>query len=153
MSFSITLYQNLSPDKKIGKKLREITTLTGTVRDETSIINPVILVEDNTSLSACNYMFIPEFGRYYFITDVKKPRAGVAELWAHSDGLNSFSGEILANTAVIESQENKWNLYIDDGRFRVYNNPIVITKAFPSGFSNPSYILAVTGNNTSDLPI
>jgi len=150
---TINLYQNKSPDNKIGKDLEQITTLTGTVRDETSILNPVILIEDSTALSACNYMFIPEFGRYYYITDIKKPRTGLAELSGRCDVLQSFSGEILANTAVIERQEEQWNLYIDDGTFRVYNNPILITKAFPSGFSGMSYVLAVTGNNTSDLPV
>ena len=147
MSFSINLYQNLSPDNKIGKELTEIKTVQGTMRDEVSILNPVITIEEDDALNACNYFFISEFGRYYFITDIRKPRSGLLEISGKCDVLESHKGEILANTAVIERQENLWNLYIDDGTFRSYNNPIVITKAFPSGFSGMSYILAVSGNN------
>lgn len=59
--------------------------------------------------------------------------------------LDSFKTEIKANTGIIERQQNKWNLYLDDGTFKLYQNPLVLTRLFPSGFSAEEWILAVAG--------
>ena len=63
----IILYENTSPKKKVVKKLTRAKELEGNLMDECSIVNPSIMIEiDN--LSQYNYMYIPVFHRYYFIT-------------------------------------------------------------------------------------
>ena len=45
MSFNIFMQRNTSEPERVDKTLTLISTLTGTLKQETSIIDPVILVE------------------------------------------------------------------------------------------------------------
>lgn len=146
MSFTIELYQNASPNEKIGKSLTALGTYTGELRDASSVLTPVILLEDSGTLYNANYLKISEFGRYYYITEIDKLRNGLVEISARCDALETYKAQILSHKAVIERQEKKWNLYLDDGTFKAYNNPLLITKAFPSGFSGMSFLLVVAGD-------
>lgn len=146
MSFDIVIQTNNSEDNKVDKDITDILTASGVLRDGTSIIDPVILIaKDLTDLISCNYITISEFGRSYFVRDIRTVRTGLCELTCHVDVLYSFKDEIRNNTGIIRRQENDWNLYLNDGSFRVYQNPTVLTKAFPSGFSTLNYVLAVAG--------
>ena len=147
MSFSIALQTNVSEKNKLDKDLTTIATVTGTLKTETSIIDPVILIEGNLSnYVGCNYMTISAFGRSYFVNNIRAIRNNLFEISAHVDVLSSFSAGIRSNSAIVRRQEKNWNLYLNDGTFRVYQNPNVLTKAFPSGFTTQEFVLAVAGS-------
>lgn len=147
MSFTIKLQRNNSEPNKIGKDIDTITTLTGTLKEETSIIDPIIKVEgDLSDFTGCNYMTVSSFGRSYFVLNIKSIRNGLVEFSCHVDVLESFKNEIRNNKAIIKRQQEKWNLYLNDGSLKVYQNPNVITKAFPSGFTAHEFVLAVAGS-------
>lgn len=147
MSFTIDLMVNHSSKKQFDKDISLIGSVTGILREGTSIIDPVIKIECNISnYTKCNYMHIPEFGRYYFVNNISSILNDIVEFSCHVDVLSSFKDEIRTNSAIIRRQENNWNLYLNDGTFKVYQNPMVLTKAFPSGFSKQEFILAVAGN-------
>ena len=147
MGFSIDLQTNSSEKNKLDKDLTTIATVTGTLKTETSIIDPVILIEGNLSnYTGCNYVTISAFGRSYFVNNIRAIRNNLFEISAHVDVLSSFAAGIRSNSAIIRRQENKWNLYLNDGTFKVYQNPNVLTKAFPSGFTKQEFVLAVAGS-------
>lgn len=148
MSFSIVFQRNGSPKNKIGKSLTTVTTLTGTLRHEADIINPTILVESSSVITA-NYMTISEFNRSYFITDIRSIRNNIWEVSGHVDVLESFASEIRTNTVIVGSQQNDWNLYLDDGTFKAQVNPIIVLKAFPNAFDTIQYVLAMAGGGVS----
>ena len=144
---NITIQRNESDDRAFNKNITTVADLTGYLRDDSSVIDPVILVEGGIStLAGSNYMTISEFGRSYFITNMESVRNNLVRVTGHVDVLTTYKDAILANSGIIRRQENLWNLYLDDGSFKVYNNPIVLTRAFPSGFSTMSFILAVAGD-------
>lgn len=147
MSFSIRLYRNNSPVNKIGKSLDSLLTVTGTLRAETSIIDPVIVIEcELSNLVRCNYMYIEKFNRYYFVNNIRSIRDGLVEFTCHVDVLETYQDQIKLNSAIVKRQENDWNLYLNDGTFKVYQNPMVLTKEFPSGFNGFEFVLAVAGS-------
>lgn len=147
MSFNIVIQNNRSEQNKLDKTLTTITTLTGTLKTETSIIDPVIIVEGALSdLKTCNYCTISEFGRSYFVNNIKSIRNNLIELTCHVDVLTTYKTAIRNNMAICKRQENNWNLYLNDGSFKVYQNPMVLTKLFPSGFTSPQFVLAVAGS-------
>ena len=147
MSFDITLQTNASEKNQLIKEITNIATVSGTLKNGTSIIDPVISFEgDLSSFVNCNYMTISTFGRSYFVKDIRSIRNNVYEISAHVDVLSSFATEIKSNTAVVRRQENQWNLYLNDGVFKVYQNPKILTKAFPTGFSTQEFVLAVAGS-------
>ena len=144
---NIKIQRNESDDRAFNKSITDIANLSGYLRDDSSVIDPVIMVEGSIStIAGCNYMSIAEFGRSYFITNMESVRNNLVRVTGHVDVLTTYKDAILANSGIIRRQENLWNLYLDDGSFKVYNNPIVLTRAFPSGFSTMSFILAVAGD-------
>lgn len=146
MAFQVLLQTNNSEKNKLDKDLATISTISGTLKNETSIVDPVILIEvDLTNLINCNYMSIPSFGRSYFVTNIRSIRRNLVELSAHVDVLSSFASQIRNNAAIVRRQENRWNLYLNDGVFKVYQNPMVLTREFPTGFSTFEFVLAVAG--------
>lgn len=147
MAFTIKLQRNNSERERLTKDITDISTVSGVLKEETSIIDPVIKIEcDLSDFVNCNYMTIPAFGRSYFVNNIRSIRNGLVEFACHVDVLSSFAGQIRGNTAIIKKQENEWNLYLNDGTFKVYQNPNVLTKAFPSGFTTQEFVLAVAGS-------
>ena len=146
MSFDIKLQTNTSEKNSLTKKLTDVKTVSGVLKDTTSIVDPVILIEmDLADAVKVNYLTISTFGRSYFVNNVKSVRQGLVEFTCHVDVLTSFADAIKKNSAIIQRQENKWNLYLNDGTFKIYQNPNVLTKAFPSGFTTQEFVLAVAG--------
>lgn len=147
MAFDILLQQNNSERNRLTKEISDLFTVSGELKTETSIIDPVIMIEcDLPAVTGCNYMSIPAFGRSYFVNNIRSIRTGLVEFSCHVDVLSSFAEQIKKNTAIVRRQENNWNLYLNDGSFKVYQNPNVLTKAFPSGFTTQEFVLAVAGS-------
>lgn len=147
---TILVQTNSSEREKLDKTLTTVATLTGTLRAETSILDPVILVSGSTlaALSAANYMTIADFGRSYFITGIRSIREGLVELSGHVDVLSTYKTQIRQNSAILRRSERNWNLYLNDGSLMVEQRPHVITQEFSSGgamASGSSFILALAG--------
>lgn len=147
MSFSIIIQQSTSEPERVDKQLTDLLTLTGTLREQTSIIDPHFRVAaSETDLVGCNYVTVPSFGRSYFVRDIISVRNGILELVCHTDVLSSWKAQLRANSAIIHKQENIWNLYLNDGSLQAYQKPKVLTLPFPHGFSTMQYILTVAGS-------
>lgn len=147
MAFNIILQRNNSELNKVTKSIDNIMTVSGTLKEETSIIDPIIKIECNIAdVKGCNYISVPEFGRSYFVNNIRSIRNGLVEFSCHVDVLSTYAEQIKNNTGIIKRQENEWNLYLNDGSFKVYQNPNVLTKAFPSGFTTQEFVLAVAGS-------
>lgn len=146
---TFTLMSNNSEREALTKSLTTLETLTGSLRNQSSIIDPVIEVTGiaSATVTSCNYAYIPEFGRYYFVKNIISIRTNVWVIQCHVDVLKTYATQIKAQTAVVRRQENNWNLYLDDGIFKTYQNPQIITKAFPAGFTTQNFVLAVAGGN------
>lgn len=148
MSFLVKIQRMSSEPIKVNKEVTTLLEVNGVLRDGSSIIDPIILIEDTVglgSLNVANYMEISEFGRKYFIGDIVSIRNGLIQISGHVDVISSFSGDLLLNKGIVFRQEKNWNLYLNDGVLEFYQNPIVITKEFPTGFSGKSYVLALAG--------
>lgn len=143
---NVNLQVNSSDVNHINKNVTDVLTASGYLRESSSVMNPVIMLECSiSSVAGCNYMTIPDFGRSYYITEMESVRSNLVRVTGKVDPLYTYRNQILANTGIIKRQQNLWNLYLDDGVFKVYNNPNILTRAFPSGFSAMSFILAVAG--------
>lgn len=151
MSFTIKLQNNKSAKNRIGKSITDIRTLTGTLRDECSIINPKILIrmDDVSDLKNCNYMSIAEFGRKYFVTDIVSVTHNTIEVSGHVDVLETYKDEIDKNTAIIARQSSTTfgNTYLDDNLLATYQDTYVVSYDFPQSFKKDeeNLVLAVAG--------
>lgn len=143
---TIEFYVNQSEKNRLDKTLVSAFNLNGELKEDCSIIDPVIkIVGDVSSMASVNYMYIPSFSRYYFINNVISINNEICEVHAHVDVLSTYKDEIRAQRAVVSRQEKKWNLYLNDGVFKTYQNPYIITKAFSSGFTSQHFVLSIAG--------
>ena len=145
MSFSIELMNNQEELNKISKSPSSVMTLTGTLREETDIVDPQINVEYSGTLTNVNYMYISEFHRYYFITKIESIRTGLWRIYAHCDVLKTYSEAILGTPAVVARNENRYNIMLDDSMFKVQSNPRLQIAKFPNKFTGESYVLVMKG--------
>lgn len=144
---TIKLYKNLSDKVVVDKSITQVgSDITGTLREGCSVIDPVIKFESTVGshLTDCNYAYITEFGRYYYINNIICV-GNLFELHMHVDVLMSYSSGIRSNNAVISRQENYYNLYLQDGVFKTYSQPHIQVAQFPNGFSDFEFIFSVAG--------
>lgn len=122
-----------------------VVTLSGSLRESTSILSPSIRIEyDNPT--AFNYCHIEEFGRYYFVDDVTIERTNLLTLHLAVDVLESFKKEILKQNVIIQTNENNNSKYLPDANWQT----LVKTKTdiinFSNGFlDNGEFILITAG--------
>ena len=121
----------------------------GELKDGTSIVDPVILVNGEMSdFHDYNYARIYSWGRYYFITDIVSVRSYLIEIHLHCDVLYSFADEIVAQSGIVDRRQKGYNTYLNDGSIHVYQNRVVINYPLAGDFDNKtgSYILALAGS-------
>lgn len=128
---TIMLYNNKSDNNVMKKELTSVLTMTGTLKESSDVINPTINFE-NENFIQFNYVYIPEFRRYYFLTKIESVRNKLWRMYLHVDVLMSFAPQILENSATVSRQEKRWNMYLDDGTFKSYSNPLIQYKKFPN---------------------
>lgn len=153
---NIVLSRYTNERNAVSKDVTAITTLSGDLKNECDIIDPVIQIEipagtpQATLVYNCNYAYIADFGRYYFITGIKGIAKGIIEISLHVDVLYSWKTQILAQSCIVARQEKSDYacLHLSDSYIRTYNDPYHLTKEFPTGFSTTKFILAVAGSST-----
>lgn len=102
---NIVLCENKSEKNKINKSLTSGITLSGTLRNESNVVTPSIVINiDNPTIY--NYAYIEDFKRYYFITDYISLRMGIWQLNLKSDVLMSFKDSILNSNSLINKTES-----------------------------------------------
>ena len=141
---NIKFYYNSSEKNKIGKSLSSGLTLNGNLRDECSITSPSILVEA-TSLVDYNYCYIPEFKRYYFVSEITSVRNGLWRVSLKVDVLESFKNDILKLSCIIDKQQNQsYGNYIDDGSYINRADSFVEIANYQNGFNSDGEFILIT---------
>ena len=146
MSFSVSFGSTSSEKRELDKTVSYSITLTGTLRNTSSVVDPVIIIDRSASaLALCNYMSIPTFGRYYFITDVIALSDNLCEVHGHCDVLSTYKTGIRSNRAIIgrSAQEGNWNLFLTDPMMKVTNKSSIITKTGFKSFPKDQFSLMI----------
>ena len=114
----------------------------------TSIKNPIIDVEYASTFDF-NYIYIPTFNRFYYISEPIILRKGLYRLECKVDVLMSFKNTILQQQAYISRQEFNHNDDVNDNELIVENEPeIKVKELIGSPFDNQeevrtSYVITV----------
>lgn len=146
MGVNVTLYTNSSDKRAVQKTLVSYGSYSCLILNDCTVESPEIILNYNSNIFNVNYAYIQYFNRYYYIENITILNGNRVKISLKVDVLMSFKLQILAQTAVIKRQQNKYNLYLDDSMFKSYNYVRVVTKAFPNGFlENPTFILSVAG--------
>ena len=112
---SVKLQYNKSDAIVMRKTIEDVITYSGILKEETGIINPVIVFEINGSFpNNVNYATISEFGRSYFIGEPTSIRNGLWEVPMHCDVLSSFESQLVECDCILNRSESDYNLYLPD---------------------------------------
>jgi hypothetical protein len=150
MSFDITFMHNTDPVNKISKNPSTVFTLSGTLKNECDITDPIIRVQYENPLTA-NYAYIAAFSRYYYIRKITQYRTNLWDIEMHCDVLKTFSEGILGSPCIASKSSSRFNLYINDDDYKCQQNDIIQSFEFPSGFdlTNSRFYLMLTGQVTN----
>ena len=151
----IQLLRCTAENNRINKSdyISDVFAVEGNIIEESSILDPVITLEKVTPPqdNYYNYMYIPAFKRYYFITDITCVYDRMWKISAHVDVLYTYMSEILNNKCIIckSEDQSKSNLYLNDGSFvmdsRKYNTII----KFPGGLSSSGQNILICAGGAS----
>lgn len=128
----IKLLKTADPPHKLNKAFTEIATITATLKDDTNIMRPVILLSPSYFSTACNYCYIPDFKRYYYINGKGITVGKLVQFMLEIDVLMSWQESIKNSTVVASRSTNKGNKLLPDN-IPVLANRNVIYKAFSGG--------------------
>ena len=145
----LKFYHNSSDPIVVSKSLTQIgSDVNGTLRSACSVIDPVIVIKKFTGFNpaSCNYLFIDEFNRYYYINNIVCINNDLFEIHCHVDVLKTYGSGIRANSAIVSRQEKNYSLYLPDNYYKSYSNPNFEIKRFNKGFSGYHYILTVASS-------
>lgn len=132
----ISFGSTTSEKRQLDKDVSYSVSLSGTLRNDTDVVNPTILIQANIStIAQCNYMSIPSFGRLYYITEMRSISDDLCEVSGHCDVLSTYKTGIRLNRAIVgrSATQGNWNLFMNDPMLKVTNKTQIITKR---GFRN-----------------
>lgn len=118
MSYSIKFYN--TPDKAniLGKTLNGELTVTGLLKDNSSIYSPSFRIKLNKDIFNKNYFYVDMYKRYYFITDIVVEDGVEMVVSGKVDVLESFKNDILNSTQIIGRQESQYNVFLVDDKIQ-----------------------------------
>ena len=150
---NIKLCSSTSEIVAINKDISIIDDVSATIKGALSVENPVLILQYKSDIqSNVNYVYIPEYNRYYFVTDIINLTGGRYEIHCKIDVLMSFKYDILNLSCIVDKQSSKdnANMYLDDGSFVVQSKEFVDTINFPNGFNdNGEFILITAGGGVT----
>ena len=142
----IKLYTQTIPKNKMFRNLTNEITLTGNVKDTFDILNPIVQFNYNANLKNVNYAYIPEYGRYYFVSPPIISGKTVY-LKMHVDVLFTYRNIIMKSPCIAIRSSNRGNLYFQDDYIQFEEGYRYNVSKFPYRFDAESgtYILCISG--------
>ena len=141
----------------IGKSWDEEHTLTveGKLLFDQDMLTPKFILHTNTL--AYNYCYIPDFGRFYYVTKQLIKTGSETEIHLQCDVLQSWKTQILSNKAVLErsAKDSNVNAYFSDSMYWTQADKEIKTVPFLDSngdelvFEIPenNYILTIAGSD------
>lgn len=145
---TITFYRNRSDTNVVDKDISEAFTssFVGILREESSVLAPVITLQASPdSFAICNYAYIAEFDRYYYIEDIAAIRNNVTQITMRVDVLMSYKTQIRASSALVKRNAYSYNLKLNDGSLATYADGYALSYPFSGGFNTTQFVLIVAG--------
>ena len=150
-------FYNISDDRRqlvktlidVGADKNLTATLTGSIKTDCDIIDPVFEVSYNSDLMTSNYLYVADLHRYYYITNIKvgKQRLFIS---CHVDVLMSYSTDIMKLRCVIARQEgqNRSNRYLNDGMWHNLQKKETLALVYTDHFDDTgSYVFCIGGKS------
>lgn len=159
MSHSLSLGVTTSDPYVLNKNYSFSTSVTVNLKEDSSVLNPIFVLDYNANYSQYNYAYFPDWGRYYYLRNMIMKPGQKCELVCEVDPLMSFRNQISGLTVNVVRQENLVEPYLPDPNFVYLDTYDVISKLptfdnqlflnTPAG--STCYVLGVNGSFNTNL--
>lgn len=147
MSIAVHLYSFTKRENSTKRPSSGGTTYNCVLIDETSLMDPVFKLDIGSNPIGKNYAYVPDFDRYYFITDITSSQ----NFWyitCTCDVMASFKTQIGAETHYVVRAASEFDGYISDTFYPTKIDPVRIRSVASNPFSwnqGHSYIVGIVG--------
>lgn len=148
MNVTVKLYNNFSDPNVVHKNISLAASYTCQVTSSCSLDSPEILLNINSPLPSFNYMYIPEFGRYYY-ANVNIVNGNQMLISGNTDVLMSFWNSFRNSQCVAQRSSSHQNPELEDELMPFKAQPKYIYRrsgfAFTPSSSGGCYVLTLGG--------
>lgn len=140
----IKLYSTKSERNRLTKVLNNEVTLTGNLERACDIVNPIIVLGYDAILATKNYVYIADYGRFYFISNIVFDDETMI-IYLHCDVLMSFRADILASIARVIRSASNYDVMIVDNMIINKANTRTYQRKIGNGFTRANNYLVLIG--------
>lgn len=116
-----TFYYNKSDTRYLNKDIEiKYDNIPIEILTPTSVIRPIIKVSSGLIGQNVNYLYISDLQRYYYIRNWTMENGHIT-IECEVDVLMSYKSNILEKNAIARRSQNRYNLYLPDDNFKMYN--------------------------------
>jgi hypothetical protein len=154
MSITLELKVNSSDRKKIYKNVQDKVSVSAILKENTSIINPVMIVSKDSAGAAWasyNYARIPQFNnRYYFIDEIVAETGGKLAYHLTVDPLMTYADSLMGTAFQVARAEgkNKNSPYFVDSEKHLQVDTLQeyeVLGHIPQDLTGNKYVITVAG--------
>lgn len=153
-TFEIKTYNYSGETSRVDKTdyLTPISTLSGVLRGESSLLNFNVLIQSDT-VPNFNYCYIDKFKRYYYVTEPVSVRQNLWEMTMQVDALMTYKDSLLKCEGYIDRNEYIQNKMIIDNNRAImqgadFEEDTITNELFGSG----TFALSGLRIGTKELP-
>lgn len=103
----VIFYKNKSSENTLKKNIEVLETKDIFLKEKTDVVYPTLIL--NSVPLETNYIYIPDFERYYFIRKKHINNNNLMQLELETDFLMSFQNLILSSAGIISQSETLQN--------------------------------------------
>lgn len=148
---TVKLYNNASDNRVVHKAITQIgTDRTCQITENCDVTNPRIILDMNSGDISANYMYIPDFNRYYYITGINILNGNQTEITGHCDVLMSFWTYIKNCQCTAGRSSSNFDDYLDDPMVSIKETYRTETRRLsgeftPTAAGSNHYVLTIGG--------
>jgi hypothetical protein len=146
---TINLYSTGDNPKTVSKTLTAISSVQGRATQPCNILRPELILSGDSTVNAinANYVYVPDFGRYYFVKDHTTDTAARIILSCEVDPLMSWAAGIRASKQLVTRSESVGKpTEITDNQYPLSKRKNMFVIAFEGGSMNLDSATADTYN-------
>lgn len=154
MALTVTLY-NCNDDKRVANKTLTVASapITAQIYEDSSVLNPRLVLAWNLTYTSYNYMYIQEYGRYYYINDIVATPGGKCIITAHVDVLMTYYSVYTALPAIVTRNSRlshySWerSTWINDPKLPISSGKTIRAVKFEGSGLNITTTASMTSHN------
>ena len=142
---AMILYNYKGQPNTINKALTPLGTLNVALRPELNVHNPTLKIQMPPNMYGFNYVYIEDFGKYYFVENFRYIGGATYLLTLSLDVLQTYKDVILQSTALIVERDNaNRDLSVNSNVFNVFPKTEILNFPTSKLFDKEGSIIMVT---------